>query len=157
MITWLISVDISLIYHQIGVFPSQGGGGICPSTEWLGIWKQWSSTIASGNSEFGQQGSQAKLKPLSNFPLLVEMLPIHDIEVYIYNYVDIYIWISMRSPGKNKTTRWYSATAYVDRTTFWSAQHMLLSLVYTVFVLKHSVFHPARFSDQTITMGNQDM
>ena len=73
-------------------FPSQGVGGICPSTERLGIWKQWSSTIASGNSEFGQQGSQATLKPLSNFPLLVEMLPIHDIEVYIYIFTFESVW-----------------------------------------------------------------
>ena len=100
MITWLISVDISLKKSPNWSVPSQGGGGICPSTEWLGIWKQWSSTIASGNSEFGQQGSQAKPKPLSNFPLLVKMFAIHDI--YVYNIYDIYIYMNQYEKSRKK-------------------------------------------------------
>ena len=62
----------------------------------------------------------------------------------------------MRSPGKDYTPGYFAT--HLDRTTFWSAHDMLLSLVYTSFLVKHSVFHPGTFSYQTITMGRyQDM
>lgn len=94
MITWLISVDISLIYHQIGVFHLKVVEEFVHQPNDLVSETQRSSTLASG------QGSQAKPKPLSNFPLLVEMFAIHE----------ICVCISMRSPGKDKTTRGYFAT-----------------------------------------------
>lgn len=127
MITWLTSVDISLIYHQIGVFHLKVVEEFVHQPNDLVSETQWSSTIASGNSEFSQQGSQAKPKPLSNFPLLVEMLPIHDIYDTIWE-VQNYTWI------------------FCHYSFGFGSDHFFVVGVYFYFAVKHSAFHPATFS-----------
>ncbi len=89
---------------------------------------------------------QAKPKPLLQLSTiaLVEIWPII---CYMTQY---------EKSRKDYTPRYFAT--HLDRTTFWSAHDMLLSLVYTSFLVKYFVFHPGTFSYQTITMGRyQDM